>query len=181
MRARRSLFPLALLLTVTALLALPACRGCNADTKAHSDAGVSVAQGIPVNIDGKEIAPIDLAQLARVTPDFTEGERRAWKLRSLLGEPADRPGTIIEIEDGEGVKTVLSRVGEAKDGREVVFAVNRLGEARVAIILPAEPFPSFHGRGGNRGRGGDPTRIREVRKIWLRHGDPGAGAPEGGR
>ena len=83
---------------------------------------------------------------------------------------------IVEVEDGEGVKTVLSTVGEAKDGREVVFAVNRLGEARVALILPAEPFPSFHGRGGNRGRGGDPTRIREVRKIWLRHPDP-AGSP----
>lgn len=174
MRAPRPLLSLALLL---ALAALPACRGCNSgDARAHTDGGASVAQGIPVNIDGKEASPIDLPQLTRVAPDFTEGERRAWKLRSLLGEAADRPGTIVEVEDGEGVKTVLSTVGEAKDGREVVFAVNRLGEARVALILPAEPFPSFHGRGGNRGRGGDPTRIREVRKIWLRHADP-AGSP----
>jgi hypothetical protein len=166
MRAWRPLLPHALVLAFALLL--PACRGCRAGADARGDAGSTLAQGIPVNLDGKEIAPIDMALLARIPPDFTEGERRAWKLRTLLGEAAARPGLSVEIEDGEGQRKPFSQTGQSNDGREVVFAVNRLGEARIALIHPSEPFPSFHGHGERQGRAGDPARIREVRKIWLR-------------
>jgi len=176
MRARQSHFAALLL---AALSALPACRGC---FDSAGDAGLPASLSIPVEIDKRPAQPIDGALLARVPPDFIEGERRAWRLRSLLGDVVDRPGTLVEVEDAEGKKTVLTRPGESREGREAVLAINRMGEARVALIAPSEPFPPFHGRGGNRGRSGDPSRIREVRRITLRLFDaaPSASAaPQG--
>jgi len=151
-------------LLLTALAFLPACRGC---VGSADDAPAHAPIAIAVEIEGNPAPTIDQALLDRIPPDFSEGERRAWRLRSLIGDALDRPGLVIEVEDSAGNKTILAYPDPSHPEREPVLAVNRVGEVRIALVAPTEPFPPFHGRGGNRGRSGDPTRVREVRKIRL--------------
>ena len=172
------------LLAALALALAPACNACGA-APGDAGAGVPLSLRIPVVVNGAEGSPIDAALLGRIRPDFLDGDRQAWRVSSLLGAIAARPGVTIEIEDEAGSRTVIAGAGvEHEADREPVLAVNRTGEVRVALIKPAEPFPPFHGRGGNRGRGGDPTRIREVRRIFIHLGaaagpDATAPAPSG--
>lgn len=161
MQIRRLARHLALL---ASLAALPACGDCRASLLPQSD--VPPGLSIPVEVDGKETAPLDAARFQGTPPDFREGERRSWRLRSLLGDVCDRPGLAVDVEDGEGKRAVISAAGDA-EGRMPTIALNRNGEVRIGLVKPNEPFPPFHGRGGNRGRGGEPERIREVRRIRL--------------
>jgi hypothetical protein len=131
---------------------------------------------IEVEIDGQELPPIDAAKLEATAADFADSGRRAWRLRSFLGEGYDRPDAVVEIEGVDGVKTVFEHPARKVDGREPVLTSNLRGEILLALVRADDPFPAFHGRGGNRGRAGDPQRVRDVRKVRLSHGRaPGSG------
>src|SRR5512147_1861028 len=58
---------------------------------------------IAVEVDGKEQAPVDAARLKAVAPDFSDPERRAWKLSSLLGPSATLPGAEVAAIGSDGV------------------------------------------------------------------------------
>ncbi|HJZ88518.1 MAG TPA: hypothetical protein VKN99_25270 [Polyangia bacterium] len=145
---------------------LPGCRGC---ARAGFGRGeVPADLRIEVDVDGREVAPIDANILAAHPPDFHEGGRRAWRLAGLLGALYARPGSVLEVEDADGVKTTFLRPAEKIEGREPVLMLNQRGEVLVALMNPDEPWPGFHGRGGNRGRPGDPSqRVRGVRRLRL--------------
>jgi hypothetical protein len=132
---------------------------------------------VPVEVNGTERAPIDPAMLRRVKPDYVQGERRAWRFATLLGPEFERQDAGLEIENARGLKTSIAPPTRQIDGRIAVLALNRKGDLVVAMVPPDDPFPKFHGRGGNRGRSGDPARVtRDIKRIRLTYGpNPGAG------
>lgn len=166
---------LALALVLGPALAVgPACRHKEGRARA---AAIPASLSIAVQIDGKPAPPIDAARLGAVPPDYVSGERRAWRLSTLLGEACARPDAVVEVEGEGGRKTVFERPAHAPDGREPVLALNRRGDVVVALMKKDDPFPEFHGRGEKRGRSGDPaTRVRDVKQIRVY----GLGGPGGG-
>jgi hypothetical protein len=160
---------LPVVLALGALLsASSGCRGCKESSGSGTAAQMSDALRVPVERDGKEIVVIDRALLDRTKPDYVEDDRKAWRLRTLIGPSTAGPEALIEVEDAQGVRVILAQPSDLAEGREPVVTVNRAGELRVALVRPDEDvFASFHGRGGNRGRGGEPGRVREVRHVWL--------------
>jgi hypothetical protein len=126
---------------------------------------VPTALQIAVELDGRAQPPIDAARLRSLKADFEDPGRRAWRLGTLLGAPlAD--GATVEVERTDGVKVTLP--ARSADGHEAAIELDRRGEILFATLRADDPFPAFHGRGGNRGRPGDPlTRIRDLKAIRV--------------
>ena len=134
-------------------------------------AGIS----IPVTVDGAPAPALDTAWLSRTKPHFRDSnDRRAWKLSVLVGPVVDAPGTLVEVESDGGPAAEL-RVAE---GSVPVATMNKSGELVVKLADPVNPFPNYHGRGGNRGRSGDHERVRAVTAIRVTTG--GATSAAGG-
>jgi len=87
--------------------------------------------GIPIEQDGRVLRVIDGPLLDGTTPDFTDGDRHAWRLKTLLGVDAGTSG--VEIEDGRG-------------GPAFVPTRRRNGRAG------AGAYDQPHGRGARRSR-----------------------------
>lgn len=134
---------------------------------------------LPVEVNGTEVAPIEPALLRRVTPDYVQGERRAWRFSTLLGAQFGRQDAVLEIENASGLRTSFAPPTRQIEGRIAVLALNRKGNLVVAMVPPDDPFPPFHGRGGNRGRGGDPRAIRDIKRIRLTYTEHAAPAAAG--
>ena len=150
-----------------ALLLHPGVSACRACAGSTNDSPGMMTQGlaVPVDRDGKRLTAIDQVLLDHTKPDYVDGDKRAWRLASLVGGSIE--GGIVEVEDAEGMREVLARASDLGAGRELVVTVNRAGALRLSLTSGDDIFAPFHGRGGNRGRAGDPTRVREVRHIWL--------------
>src|SRR6185436_304687 len=110
---------------------------------------------IAVEIDGQERPVIDAAFLAARAPDFADSERRAWRIDSLLGAPAQREGAVIAVTGEHGLTIELGRGDDAGAGPVPVLTVSRRGEVLAAMVESTDPFPPYHGRGGRLGRPGD--------------------------
>ena len=128
-------------------------------------APVAVPEGISiaVTLDGVRAGTLDSAWLDAHAPDFRDGDdRRAWKISSIAGPNTDASGSVIEVLSGDGAARL-------KPGRaSIAFAtLNRSGELVVALADPSDPFPAFHGRGGNRGHAGAEARVRGVIAIHV--------------
>jgi hypothetical protein len=131
------------------------------------DAEASAELHIVVEIDGKADATIDATKLNATKPDFVDGERRAWRIESLVGASAKRDGTVIAVTGEKGVTVTLHQPKTDKDPL-AVLAVSRRGEVVAAMVEPEEPFPPYHGQGGRLGRRGDPLpRVAGVTKIAV--------------
>lgn len=132
------------------------------------DAAPPAALRIEVEIDGQPAPAIDAARLDDTAPDFIEKDRRAWRLETLLGEAARKPGAVISVTGEKGLTIQLDR-GTAEGAPIAVLAMSRRGEVLAAMVDPAEPFPPYHGHGGRLGRRGDPMpRIGGVTRIVVR-------------
>lgn len=120
---------------------------------------------ILVELDGHALPAIDAAALA-VAPDLEDEHRVAWRLRRFVPQIERASQLVVEKRDGERV--VLPLGGD--DGplaADIALLLNRKGEVVLGSLDPDNPFPAFHGRGGNRGRGQQSEeRIRDPR--WLR-------------
>jgi len=168
---------------VIAAILLYAATGCDKDKSSHDlneakrmpkappPTAVVVPSDlrIPVEIDGREAPPIDAATLDARAPDFADTDRRAWRIDSLLGEPARREGAVIAVTGEHNVTIELGRADDAGTGPVPVLTVSRRGEILAAMVEPDAPFPPYHGRGGRLGRPGDRLpRIGGVTKIAVR-------------
>ena len=167
----------ALLAASLALAACDATPGRN-DTKQMprppppEDASAPSALRIEIEIDGQPAPAIDAARLDATPPDFSEQDRRAWRIETLLGEAARRDGAVIAVTGEKGLSIQLDRSG-AEGAPIAVLAISRRGEVLAAMVDPAEPFPAYHGHGGRLGRRGDPLpRIGGVTRIAVRSTPP---------
>ena len=73
----------------------------------------------------------------------------------------------MQLEDVEGKRHWLTTPGEDLEDGVVAVEINKSGNLRVAVLSPDDPFPPYHGRGGNRGRHGDGSRVKGVKRILL--------------
>jgi hypothetical protein len=121
---------------------------------------------IPVTVDGKEVATITAGGLAKVQPDFSDDEHRAWRLVRLV--PAfDHDGAVLEARGRAGVSLRLDRPASAAAPQPVLFLTRR-GDVMVSVLDPTNPFPGYHGQGGRLRRAGDSQpRIQPVTALAV--------------
>jgi hypothetical protein len=165
-------------LRTLAFAALLLAAGCSrlsdsTDTKRSPKPPPSASVAVPaslhidVEVDGTPAAPIDAARLEAVKPDFSDDDHRAWRLTTLVGPAAARPGVVIAAVADQGVALELRPTGAATDPAPVL-ELNRRGEVVVTMMSPGEPFPEFHGKGGRLNRPGDPApRVMSPTKLRV--------------
>jgi len=121
---------------------------------------------ITVTLDGAPAEPITRARLEAIEPDFADEERRAWRLTSVL--PAlDTPGAVIEARGPTGVSIRVTRPDDARMPQPVLFFTRR-GDVVVSVLDPDDPFPRYHGQGGQLRRQGDPLpRLSPVTALAI--------------
>lgn len=116
-----------------------------------------------VEIDGSPLPTIDAGALA-VAPDIEDEHRMAWKLERLVPQLAQATQLVVEKRDRQRIVLPLGQ--QAASASQIALVLNRKGEVVLAALDPQNPFPAFHGRGGNRGRAPGEERIHDP--YWLR-------------
>ena len=121
---------------------------------------------IEVTVDGAAAEPITRARLEAIPPDFADEERRAWRLTSVL--PAlDTPGAVVEAHGPTGVTIQVARAADPAMPQPVLFFTRR-GDVVVSVLDPDDPFPPYHGQGGQLRRQGDPLpRLSPVSALAI--------------
>ena len=149
-------------------LALVACllSGCG-DEPAGIPQPPAVA--LELGLEGAPKISQGLTLADGLQPTFSAGDQHAWSLAALFGTASKREGARLESYDAEGTKTDIERPFRPEGGFVWVLRPNKKGEAQLTLVDPKDPVPGFHGRGGNRGRAGDPAqqRVRKVTRLRL--------------
>lgn len=124
---------------------------------------------IGVVVDGATKAAITADTLKGAKPDFSDEERKAWRIPTLIPE-AGPPGTV-EASSPTGVAVKFAH--PTPDGLEPVLFLTRRGEVIVAALDPKDPFPRYHGQGGRLHRAGDQMpRVAPVAKLEITRAKP---------
>jgi hypothetical protein len=119
---------------------------------------------IAVTVDGADKPAITASTLRGAPPDYSDAERKAWKIPTLVGEAA--PPGIVEATSPAGVSVKFAH--PTPDGLEPVLFLTRRGEIIVAALDPKDPFPRYHGQGGRLHRAGDQLpRVAPVSKLHI--------------
>lgn len=181
MRTVSSLFA-ALALVVSATCSMAACSKASeeADSKRAPETPPPPGPGrvpeswhVEVLLDGAEVPSLTAATLDRIKPDFADSERLGWRVETLLPGAAD--ATLV-IADGATGLSVLYEVpsverGDAASPLRPALFLTRRGELIAASVDPANPFPRYHGKGGQLRRIGDSQpRLLGVKRLRIYHG-----------
>ncbi|MCW5829497.1 MAG: hypothetical protein KIT79_09305 [Deltaproteobacteria bacterium] len=111
-------------------------------------------------------------KLASTPPDYSDDQRRAWRLETLTG--ADPATATYEITGRHGIVVTL-KAGKDTGALIPALLLNQRGEALVVMLDPANPFPEYHGQGGRIERTNDPfIRIPAVTRIRVMTAEPAA-------
>ncbi len=165
------------------LLSLGACSkpSESTDAKRSPRPPPSVEEVIPpsihvdVEIAGALAAPIDAARLSATRPDYADDEHRAWRIASLLGPAAARPGAIVSAIGDKGVSLDMPAPAGPADPVPTLW-LNRRGDVMAGLVAPDDPLPGYHGKGGRLNRPGDPLpRLVSPTRLRLTLAAPDAG------
>ena len=119
---------------------------------------------IAVTVDGAAKPAITAATLRGVPADYSDDERKAWRIPSLVTEAG--AGGLVEATSPAGVSVKFSH--PTPEGLEPVLFLTRRGEVIVAALDPKDPFPRYHGQGGRLRRAGDQMpRVAPVSKLDI--------------
>ena len=119
---------------------------------------------ITVVVDGAAKPSITAQTLQATKPDFSDEDRKAWRIPTLVAEAGD-PGSV-EASSPTGVSIKFPH--PTSDGLEPVLFLTRRGEVIVAALDPKDPFPRYHGQGGRLHRSGDQMpRVGPVSKLEI--------------
>lgn len=153
----------------------------------QGQAKVPEAWRAEVQLDGVSIGALTAADLNTIKPDFSDSERRGWKVETLLPKAANAtvviadgaPGVSVMYEvpkpGAEGGESSAANASSASGSasatlRPAIF-VTRRGEVSVAAIDVENPFPRYHGKGGQLRRIGDSQpRLLGVTRLRIFHG-----------
>jgi hypothetical protein len=122
---------------------------------------------ISVSVDGAERSPITPATFTNIPPDWTDSQRRAWKLATLTGVE-ESPLTSFAITGTNNI-TVEFPAASTAHTLVPVLHVSQRGTVVAEFIDPKDPFPKFHGEGGRLGRSPESEpRVANVTRIEAR-------------
>ena len=125
---------------------------------------------IEISVDGAVRGPITAETLRTAKPDFSDAERTAWLIPTLVAEAAP-PGTTVEAVAPNGVSVKFGR--PTAEGLEPVLFLTRRGEVIVSALDPKQPFPRYHGQGGRLHRAGDSLpRVAPVARLAITRTTP---------
>ncbi len=161
----RALFLLHLV-SVGTLAALSACSGCHR----RSVPADAAPWRVSVERNGHEIAVIDPAMLARFAPDNADGDVRAWRLYTLLGDGVDgslQPDTSVVVEDAQGLRFVLSVPEDAVRGRQPFLALDERGRLRAVLAAGGDVITALRRDGQRELHQERGSRERLIRSILL--------------
>jgi hypothetical protein len=135
-----------------------------------------------VQLDGVSVAALTAAEMNSIKPDFSDSERRGWKVETLLPGAANATVVIADGAPGVSVMYEVPKPGTEGSGagaaggaasaalRPAIF-VTRRGEVSVAAVDVENPFPRYHGKGGQLRRIGDSQpRLLGVTRLRIFHG-----------
>lgn len=123
---------------------------------------------IPVEVDGEKAEPITAERLSKLAPDFSDKDRRAWRLTRVLGSAFESPDAVVDAVGKAGVAISMSRPANDAAPQPVLYLTRR-GDVVAAVVEPKDPFPDYHGQGGRLRRPGDPLpRVLEVARLRVR-------------
>jgi hypothetical protein len=172
---RRRLGPCVVLLA----LALAGCAKASEESEAKQwpkpepppQRGVTIPAelSISVTVDGEPRDPITTAGLQKARPDFSDADRKAWRIATLIEEAI--PAGTVEAASPTGFSVKFQH--PTPDGFEPVLFLTRRGEVIVAAVNPKDPFPRYHGQGGRLARAGDPMpHVAPVAKLEITRSRP---------
>src|SRR5581483_9775279 len=99
---------------------------------------VPPALRIDVEIDGTAAPPIDAARLTATKPDFADDEHRAWRVATLVGAAAARPGVVVVAVGDKGVSLEMQTGGYPLNALPVL-SLNRRAEVVVGMRSADDP------------------------------------------
>lgn len=134
--------------------------------------GIPANVSIAVSVDGKPLPPITQATLTSLPPDWSDTQRKAWKIARLVGA-AETPDTSFAITGGEKAITVEFPAVTGTSPLVPALMLSQRGVLVAEFVDPKDPFPSFHGEGGRLGRSPESEpRVTGVTKIEARKRAP---------
>ncbi|MDX2092745.1 MAG: hypothetical protein SFX73_33070 [Kofleriaceae bacterium] len=168
----------AFFVALLAVLATTACSRASDESQAKQWAQPSPPNDMPppadlsiaITVDGALRGAITADTLRAAKPDFTDAERSAWLIPTLIPDAAAK-GSTVEAVSPAGVSVKFERPSSA--GLEPVLFLTRRGEVIVSAIDPRDPFPRYHGQGGRLRRAGDSfPRVAPVQRLAITRSTP---------
>ncbi len=128
----------------------------------------SPSLSVAVAVDGQPRAPITSATLVSIAPDWSDAQRKAWRIARLVNLESTAQVTFAVT----GTRDVTIEMPAESSEHKLVPALllSQRGLIVAEFVDPAAPFPAFHGEGGRVGRPPPPTpRVQNATKIEVRH------------
>jgi hypothetical protein len=120
---------------------------------------------IDVTVDGAAKPAITATTLRDAKPDFSDEERKAWLIPTLVPDAAPTGSTVEAVAPG-GFSVKFAH--PTTEGLEPVLFLTRRGDVIVAALDPKDPFPRWHTQGGRVKRPGDNMpRVQPVSRLEI--------------